>query len=59
MLVIFDDPKSVNVIGTNISVRLKVCVITSHLHINKLIGPSKIKLDLGIKSKVIMTTNLS
>lgn len=54
MIIIFSDVKSADAIGTSPPLQPRVVCIMSNQNTNRLIQPSKVKLDLEIKPKIIM-----
>ena len=54
MLVIFSNVKSVDAIGMSLPPQRRVVCIMSNQNTNRLIQPSKVKLDLEIKPKIIV-----
>nr|YP_010472364.1 hypothetical protein N4L43_pgp145 [Pleurosigma intermedium]UVG41975.1 hypothetical protein [Pleurosigma intermedium] len=54
MIIIFSDVKSANAIGMSPPLQPRVVRIMSNQNTNRLIQPSKVKLDLEIKPKIIM-----
>ena len=54
MIIIFSDVKSADAIGTSRPLQPRVVRIMSNQNTNRLIQPSKVKLDLLIKPKIIM-----
>ena len=54
LIIIFSDVKPSDAIGTSPPLQSMVVRIMSNQNTNRLIQPSKVKLDLEIKPKIIM-----